>query len=703
MTRYGCLLVFLFMMTVVGGNASNAVTPVSYVDIAANSSHKLVLRVDGKPYHMTNIQVRLDKLRYAWGWDAKAREAIIKQAAEDGFNTVSIPIHWREVEPSKNRFDWTILDEYMALCREYGIKMEMLWFSWSSGGRIQYLDEGKKILRTPDYVCTTAGTSEFTVLRKTDPWTLDWYDTRLCERETYVLGEVMEHIAAWSEENGQSHTVIGVQLGNEPLGYGQNVPATDIIDYYHRVGSAVKNSRHVVWTRLNCVNGQYKERINANEALREGDGTNIDIVGIDVYGTNPLNVSQIVPYTGKNYRMIMESGAEVSQAAVYQMAALYGNTAYVHYDMCGPDGHGLYARDGTTGFKPLAHAEMVRTVNWLMKNNAADLAVNAQGYGLYVHNVEGNTATPSVGVEGVTFTPKTPSSQAISIRHSSTELVLVNTKGGTFSFPESLGVTEAAMGYFDSDNQWVDQGSVAFTSTSITPPVATTVRLLHQGEEETVPESVLQAEFAGYGDGATVSTAYSGMDGFACHGYIKTAANGYIEWTDVDGLDDDGRVLLGFRYATGKDAIDMQLSINGVLQNLTFPSSGSRAVYKLFLVPVQLENGVNNTVRLTATGDNLYVDELQIYPPGNDWTGLRQQNRNSVFRHPLIYPNPAENELFFDNPGEASVDIEIYGMSGRLLKKQTTISNKVDISDLAEGYYLISIDRETTLFEVVRR
>src|SRR5579884_348600 len=88
---------------------------ISCVDSSLNGPQKYLLRVDGKPFYMTEIQIRLDKLRYWWGWNAAARDAIVARAAEDGFNTVSIPIHWYEVEPKKDKFDWTILDEYLGM------------------------------------------------------------------------------------------------------------------------------------------------------------------------------------------------------------------------------------------------------------------------------------------------------------------------------------------------------------------------------------------------------------------------------------------------------------------------------------------------------------------------------------------------------------------------------------------------------------
>lgn len=171
--------------------------------------------------------------------------------------------------------------------------MELLWFSWSSGGRIQYLwnVNGKQQLRTPDYVCSLEGTSEFNMLRKEWEYSLDWRDTNLRSRDAYVLGRVMEHIALWDANNGKTHLVIGVQLGNEARAHGDNAAtSSEIIDYYHHVGAAVKQSKYATWTRLNCVSYETSGRTTANENLRNNGGTNIDFVGVDIYGTNANSV-----------------------------------------------------------------------------------------------------------------------------------------------------------------------------------------------------------------------------------------------------------------------------------------------------------------------------------------------------------------------------------------------------------------------------
>ena len=94
----------------------------------------------------------------------------------------------------------------------------------------------------------------------------------------------MEHVAVWDANNGMPHVVVGVQLGNEARAHGRNTATSaEIIDYYHHVGAAVKESKYSVWTRLNCVSYETSGRTSANEAKRNDGGTNIDFVGIDIY------------------------------------------------------------------------------------------------------------------------------------------------------------------------------------------------------------------------------------------------------------------------------------------------------------------------------------------------------------------------------------------------------------------------------------
>lgn len=463
---------------------------VSYVDLSLKGSEKYVLRLDGKPFYGTNIQLRADKMRGYLGWSDDDIEVWFKRAADDGFNTVSVPLFWSEVELEKNHFDWRILDQYLNWCHKYGMHMELLWFSWSSGGRVQWLWNGAKgryQLRTPDYVCSQAGTSEFNVLRNTWEYSLDWRDTKLRDRDTYVLSRIMEHVALWDANNGNPHTVVGVQLGNEARGHGNNgASAAEIIDYYHHVGSAVKNSKYVTWTRLNCVSYETSGRTSANESKRNNGGTNIDFVGIDVYGTNAGkikgNIDGQLGTNGKNYRMVMEIDAKDGASPFYQMAALAGDKAFDYYNLGPVDGNGLYANDGTAP-KERAHINYVRQRNKILNLSMADIAVRKQGSGLYVYNYTGGKGSAETGYKGIGFTPDAVTTQAIAVEHSSNQFLLLSTQGGTFTLPASLNVTSAQQGHFDEKGYWVSEGDVAIVDNTIEMPATSCVLCCRNGEK----------------------------------------------------------------------------------------------------------------------------------------------------------------------------------------------------------------------------
>ena len=475
---------------------------VSYVDLSLSGSEKYVLRVDGKPFYGTEIQVRPDKLRGYEGWSEKEIEAAFKRAALDGFNTLSIPLFWSEVEPEKNHFDWNILDTYLNWCKKYGVKAEILWFSWSSGGRVQWLwngTNGRYQLRTPDYVCSVDGTSEFNMLRTQWEYSLDWRDQNLINREKFVLGKVMEHIALWDVNNDNPHTVIGVQLGNEARAHGGNsATAAEIINFYHQVGAAVKQSKYVTWTRLNCVSYETSGRTSANESKRNNGGTNIDFVGIDVYGTSAGNVKGDVSgqlgTNGKNYRMIMEIDAKDSNSPLYQMAALAGNKAFDYYNLGPVDGNGLYGNNGHV-LSERSHVALVRQRNKILNLANQDIALRSQGNGLYVYNYAGSSTASETGLAGITFVPNVSNTQAIAVRHSESQIALLSTSTGTFTIPSSLNVTSAQKGYFDTYNRWVKEDDVIISDNTIVMPATSCVLITLDGKEDENDALVVNGEF----------------------------------------------------------------------------------------------------------------------------------------------------------------------------------------------------------------
>jgi len=597
---------------------------VTEVCTVLNPAQKYHLKVDNKPFYMTSIQIRLDKLRYTYGFDAAAREKVIAKAAEDHFNTISFPVQWYEIEPSKDAFKWDILDEYLGLAKKYGLKVELLWFGQNSDGHAQKLGNLNGHLRVPDYVLrptgkTPATASDYTIKREMSDYTLDLADTSLRQREKFAVEKLMDHIATWDADNGNNHTVIGVQVGNEVTGYnGVEFDYNLVISYYNDIASAVKNSAYSVWTRMNAFPGRQDSFIKINEALRQSSGSNIDFIGTDLYSSNtynltPRDITTALPYRNENFRMIMESGANEPAAALKQVAALASNNGYSHYDMLGPDGHGLYNLVGKTDFVENGpYVNDVRLVNSIFNSVTPDIATKVHGYDLFVHNMLGDSIATTTGVEGVTYTPVDSADFALSISHSNTELVLVSKQGGKFTWPVSLGVTAIQTGYFDSNNQWIKESDLPFSKTTpeLTATPGKTILLTH-GENYAVQGVRYQAEFAKFGGGTLIESNYLGFSG---NGYANLPANnGYVEWSNVDGKNGGTRSIF-IRHANGGSGKrSVNLIINGNSKTIVFPVTGSWSAYQKLQLNVMLNPGANNTIRIQSTGqDSSNIDEIEI-------------------------------------------------------------------------------------------
>lgn len=649
--RFGLLILFVFAYPSVNlaqSAKSSGPNVISYVDHSLNDSQKYTLIVGNKPFYMTSVQVRMDLLRYSEKWSSKARQALISRAAADGFNTVSFPLHWYEVEPEKDKFDWTILDEYLSLINKNNMKMELLWFGTNSGSHVQWLSRAKtnpNHLRTPDYVLyspepgSKQTTSDYRIRRDMSDYSVDLADKKLRDRETYVLGRVMEHISQWDRANDSKHPVIGVQIGNEVLGFGLPYSNSLVISYLSDVASAVKNSNYVVWTRINCVFSDIPTRIYENETKRDSSkGTNIDFVGIDTYRHHFASDAKFVesmrsnvPYVGKNYRMIMETNADVVYPAQMHLAALSGNNAFSLYSI-----ESLYGKDGDK-VKPLVnYLDDIRLVNRIINNNMVDIAKNVQGNALYVHNWQGVNSSPTTSNAGITYIPDYPTSQGISILRSPSEIVLSSTKGGRFELPDSLRIISASRGYFNRENEWVDQGKFTFgkfhgfdsqigKEVSVILEAGSTVRIIREEKSE-IPHKSYQAEFAALGGGATYASDIDNI-GFSGNGYVPFKFSGgyYIIWQGVEGQK-GGKTTIKIRYSyAGNRLARCVLTINGTEQLIRLKPTTSSENYELIMAEVSLNPGSKNIIKLESVNNSyrvnrmvnyqgeINVDELQVF------------------------------------------------------------------------------------------
>jgi Domain of unknown function (DUF4978) len=480
-------------------SAAAAGSPISYVDTSESVYDRLTLMSGGRPFFHNGIQFRYDKLKYDHGWTAAQLEPIMAMIAQDGFNVVNIPIWWSMVEPSMNVFKWTDIDLCIDWCAKYGLRLEVLWFGSDSDGTS--VGQGARL---PSYVTTSYQwvvyqdgskpmSGSLALLDKTDP--------RLLARETYVLGQLMSHIAAYDSTN----RLVGVQVLNEPnvshvsnyLGPDRSYSSystalwnsghyTDagkfrrdvLLNYQTQLGAVVKQSGHSVYTRSNLVGDAWP--IAENEALR-AKGTN----SIDFYGNDPYTTDTDRLYNygtdsfwaqGKNFPMMMENYVGNQASVPQKFSAIAGGAvlnfyAAVHPDVGSSDNEALYNYDTRTHVVTRKAATyVIADLNTALNKISTDLAsrkpIDVGGKTLQTYNRKAAASvnlTKPVGSYSFTYAT-TASGQAFAVQRAATEFALVSTQTGTFTLPTSIGsVTSMQTGSYNANDVWVGQGPKSYT------------------------------------------------------------------------------------------------------------------------------------------------------------------------------------------------------------------------------------------------
>ena len=58
----------------------------------------------------------------------------------------------------------------------------------------------------------------------------------------------------------------------------------------------------------------------------------------------------------------------------------------------------------------------------------------------------------------------------------------------------------------------------------------------------------------------------------------------------------------------------------------------------------------------------------------------------------MIYPNPANDFVIIENDIVGQCDVTVYDMSGKIVLKENIDDNKLDVSNIPNGTYIVSID-----------
>lgn len=482
---------------------------------------------------------------------------IIKSTTPSG-NEPGVPIVFDDFDDnrppqiflsSEDEYDWEYLDRIIGYAEEYGLKLEVLWFatdtcSLSTDIRVPYYvlrNYQKQVYSdgTPWLKKATAG-NDITGLYQ---FIMCKNDMELRKKEYEALNTVFNHIGEYNATHGYKNTVVGCQVCNEPNvsrlhngsvyengvklencqcntcvtlkqngGFShQGFRDWTMFEYCNNLAKAVKKSSYPVWTRVNNVNGTDAWGVDYNEAKRASGGTDtdsgtyLDFIGLDPYGWNRnqlYNFGTGSYSNGRNLPMVMECGGENSMSALMMLATVAGGAFYNVYDLCSPDGHGMYDQNLNprvigAGDKYLpnggTYIEDVRNHNHWLNKIAHPLAVmkpdKAGGKNLMFFNCEGTdisniNVTKMIDGLYITYKSDTIYSSGIAFKKSSREVVLLSSKDtdATFTLADIANdVKTVEFGHYEKDKWVKDEGVVSYTRSGnnlvVTMPSFSVVRV----------------------------------------------------------------------------------------------------------------------------------------------------------------------------------------------------------------------------------
>lgn len=166
---------------------------------------RYALMVDGTPYLMLGGQINNSS---AWpGLLPKVWEA----AANLHVNTIEAPIYWEQLEPQPDHFDYSMVDMLVHQAREHHVHLVLLWFATWKNGSQHYSPEWVKLdmARFPREISPKGEAMDI----------LSPHSDNNLHADIHAFTALMRHLKMI---DGAEHTVLLIQVENEPGTYGTN-------------------------------------------------------------------------------------------------------------------------------------------------------------------------------------------------------------------------------------------------------------------------------------------------------------------------------------------------------------------------------------------------------------------------------------------------------------------------------------------------
>ncbi|MGN1062284.1 MAG: hypothetical protein ACI4RO_04070, partial [Candidatus Scatosoma sp.] len=218
----GTVLSALLCLTAACATACAKEDKVYSAKIAESSQGVRCFETDGKPFLYLAGELRTEAYMNLDGKTAEDLHVYIEKAADLGFTVAKVSVNWKDIEPQKDEYDYSVIRELMQACYDNNVKLELMWYSvlmcgtshsyhlpeyiWNDKAtypRLTYVLDG---IERDFYKNSTYYGEEF-MLHLNSP--------ALTERENKVISGIMDYVYQWEEARNFPKVLFGVQVYNE--------------------------------------------------------------------------------------------------------------------------------------------------------------------------------------------------------------------------------------------------------------------------------------------------------------------------------------------------------------------------------------------------------------------------------------------------------------------------------------------------------
>jgi hypothetical protein len=237
------------------------------------------------------------------------------------------------------------------------------------------------------------------------------------------------------------------------------------------------------------------------------------------------------------------------------------------------------------------------------------------------------------------------------------------------------------------------QGTSLKTETGIAFATFENTRVFNNSPVYTSLPATIQAENYAVNVGLTAEDC-TDTGGGKNMGYTNTGD--YLDYLVY--VPSNGTYSFDFRLAsTSGGSIEIRIADNPtspvIVQTVTVPNTGGWQTWKTVTVSGKLEKG-NHTLRLYIKKPEFNINWFKV-------TLLTGMNNVEKAKELGVYPNPANNQLFYNTLGlKGSYQIKITNLQGVVVKQYSTSTlngeiQQIDISSLPEGAYLFLLENKS--------